>query len=1319
MSETLYPTNPNPSTSTPAASPSSLSGSVSVTQPTPNSGRDHDLQGRGNGLTNGSQMNAAPGVKPEDELAQLRGTISQVTNQLQELLQRGEAAAVVPRVLNRLTLMMREATTVPELLTTVVNEARTALRTDRVIVYTFDEKWQGTIVAESVGKGFKAALGAKIADPCFADRYVKPYLKGRISATPNIFEAGLTECHLKQLEPFGVKANLVVPILANQKLYGLLIAHQCDAPRQWVDIETEFFAQLALQLGYAIDQITVSAQQATSNRQATLLNQIVSKVRESLQPKEIFAVAADQSRQALQADRVVVYTFDEKWQGTVVGESVGRGWRAALGNAIVDPCFAERYVEPYRRGRVSATANIQEAGLTECHLGQLEPYGVKANLVVPIVTNQQLYGLLIAHQCDAPRQWQEPEIDFLRQVAIQVGFALEQALLLQGQQAAASQAQLLNQLARRIQQSSNLNDVYDTAVEDARTALRADRVIVYTFDENWKGTIVAESIGKGVRPSLGDKIHDPCFANRYVKHYQRGQISVTANIQEAGLTECHLKQLEPYGVKANLVVPILANRQLFGLLIAHQCDAPRQWQDSDIDFLKQAGIQIGFALDQATSQKQLDRIRTEEQKQLAKTRSLEQSATQIINRIRQSLELEKIYTTATRELRQLLKLDRVSVYKFTPGWGGEFIAESVEIGFPPLVGPEIRTVWDDSYLQETEGGRYKNNETATVNDVREVGHTQCHVDKLEEFGIRSYVIAPIFVRNELWGLLGAYQSAYSRKWEESETVLVTRIGEQLGAGISQALFFQELQGKTEELRQSAGRAELLNQIVFDMRRSLKAEDIFKTTVKAMQAALQADRVMVCTFAENWDATVTAEAVLPQYPETLGAKIANHCMSEPSMKLYQRGQIQATADIATTFAADECRMQELQAYKIRANLVAPVLANQKLYGLLVAHQCEAPRQWQEAEIDFMRQVAQQVGFALDQAFALEKAEAARREAENLTLAQRQQTEALQSQIRTLLGDIRGSFEGDLTVRARLFEGEMGTVADFFNVTLENLQDLVQEVQGTTLSVSQMSRDSGTQVNAVADEGRRQSAAILAAVAKIQAMAQSMQTMATSAQNAQQRVAQGVEVVSSSDRAMNEMVRSIKSVQQTVDKTATKVKRLGDASQNISRIVSLISDLARQTNILSLNASIEPQAGVGSQGFGKIAAEVQTLAEQSSEAAKEIEQITAQIQTETAEAVTAMESSQQQVTLSTQLVEASRRQLGQITESSQQIQSIVEQIAQVATTEVSVATDLSGMMQEVAGIANQTVEQSNQLSESFKKLLAVTDNLQASVSQFKVG
>jgi methyl-accepting chemotaxis protein PixJ len=573
-----------------------------------------------------------------------------------------------------------------------------------------------------------------------------------------------------------------------------------------------------------------------------------------------------------------------------------------------------------------------------------------------------------------------------------------------------------------MQQTTNLNEIYDVVVEDARAALNTDRVIVYAFDENWWGTIVAEAIGKGIKSSLGDQIHDPCFAERYVKYYQRGQITVTPDIAAAGLTECHFNQLATYEVKANLVVPILANRQLFGLLIAHHCAEPRQWQETDIDFLRQLGNQLGFALDQA-----------EVQRQLAKTRSLEQAATVLINRMRQSLETEKIFSTTTRELRQLLKLDRVAIYRFNPNWGGAFIAESVGTGFPSLVGPEMHTIWDDTYLQETEGGRYKNNETTTVNDIREVGHTPCHVEKLEEFGIRAYVIAPIFVRNELWGLLGAYQSTGARNWEEPETVLVNRIGEQLGAALTQSEFFQELQLKTEELRKNAllqekaaARAELLNQIVFNIRRSLKVEDIFAATVNNVQSALQADRVLVLTFAEDWQGTVKAEAVLPQYPETLGVQITDPCFAESYAKLYQRGRVQATNDIYASLSA--CHIGEISPFEVKANLVAPILSNQKLHGLLIAHQCDAPRDWQAEEIEFFRQIALQVGFALDQSLALASAEAARQAAENLTIAQRQKTEALQAQIRTFLNDIRGSFEGDLTVRARIFEGEMGTVAD---------------------------------------------------------------------------------------------------------------------------------------------------------------------------------------------------------------------------------------------------------------------------------------------------
>jgi methyl-accepting chemotaxis protein len=122
---------------------------------------------------------------------------------------------------------------------------------------------------------------------------------------------------------------------------------------------------------------------------------------------------------------VVVYRFDANWIGTFVAESIDRRFSSALGSRLGDPCFAERFVESYRLGRVQAIPDIRAAGLTECHLQQLEPFEVKANLVTPIVVAGELYGLLIAHHCAAVHDWQRSEIDFLTQIAIQAGCAIE------------------------------------------------------------------------------------------------------------------------------------------------------------------------------------------------------------------------------------------------------------------------------------------------------------------------------------------------------------------------------------------------------------------------------------------------------------------------------------------------------------------------------------------------------------------------------------------------------------------------------------------------------------------------------------------------------------------------------------------------------------------------------------------------------------------------------------------------------------------------------------------------------------------------------
>ena len=153
------------------------------------------------------------------------------------------------------------------------------------------------------------------------------------------------------------------------------------------------------------------------------------QIRASLNPKDIIEATVQEARQGIAADRVLFYSLDEQSQGKVIAESVAFVWPRALGATIDDPCFSAHYLEKYQNGRVQAIEDIHQANLTPCHLGQLEPFAVKANLVAPILNQGKLLGLLIAHQCDRPRAWQQLEIRWFALLARQVGLAIDNVRL--------------------------------------------------------------------------------------------------------------------------------------------------------------------------------------------------------------------------------------------------------------------------------------------------------------------------------------------------------------------------------------------------------------------------------------------------------------------------------------------------------------------------------------------------------------------------------------------------------------------------------------------------------------------------------------------------------------------------------------------------------------------------------------------------------------------------------------------------------------------------------------------------------------------------
>ncbi len=545
-------------------------------------------------------------VAGKDELVALKTNIKLIEEQLPDLVWKQEAEAERSRMLMNITRRMWGSLSEADVLRTTVEEVRTAFKTDRMAIFRFDSNWDGTFIEESVASSLPKMLWATIDAPFFQAEDIERYRNGRVVAIDNIYQAGLADSQIGLLERFAIKANLIAPIIKDNQLFGLLIAHQCSKSRFWQQTEIDLFTHLATQVGFALERVRLLEQVDTKAKQAQVLIDITHRIQESLNEEDILKTTVEEVRKAMRTDRVLVYGIDANCYGTVIAESVVPGFPKALWAQIKDPCFAEGYIEKYQHGRVQATNNIYAAGLTQCHLKQLEPFAVKANLVAPILKDGHLFGLLIAHECAKTRDWQQPEIELFTKLATQVGFALDHARLLQRIDAEGVRNQLLAYVTRRIRESLNEEDILKTTVEEVRKAIRTDRAIVYSFDDNWYGTVVAESVLPGFPKALWAQINDPCFVEGYIEKYQQGRVQATNNVYAAGLTQCHLKQLEPFAVKANLVAPILKDGYLFGLLIAHECANTRDWQQSEIDLFAQLAMQVGFALDHARLLKQVE-----------------------------------------------------------------------------------------------------------------------------------------------------------------------------------------------------------------------------------------------------------------------------------------------------------------------------------------------------------------------------------------------------------------------------------------------------------------------------------------------------------------------------------------------------------------------------------------------------------------------------------------------------------------------------------------------------------------------------------------
>ena len=342
-----------------------------------------------------------------------------------------------------------------------------------------------------------------------------------------------------------------------------------------------------------------------------------------------------------------------------------------------------------------------------------------------------------------------------------------------------------------------------------------------------------------------------------------------------------------------------------------------------------------------------------------------------------------------------------------------------------------------------------------------------------------------------------------------------------------------------------------------------------------------------------------------------------------------------------------------------------------------------------------------------------------EAQRKAEEQEQQKEDLQRQVIRLLDDVEGAARGDLTVQAEVTADVLGAVADAFNLTIQNLREIVEQVKEAAKQVNQNSTENEKFARDLSKDALRQAEELAVTLNSVQMMTDAIQRVADNAREAEEVARSASATAVRGGEAVEHTVVGILQIRETVAETTRKVKRLGEASQKISQIVAVIANIASRTNLLALNASIEAaRAGEAGRGFAIVADEVRQLADKAAKALKEIEQIVLQIQSETSSVMTAMEEGTQQVIDGTKRAEQAKRALEDIVQVSNRIDALVRSIKADTVEQEETSKAVAHVMQSVELTAQETSQESQRVSNSLQNLVVIARNLLTSVERFRV-